>query len=43
MRHKSETQIHLKNLFAMIKTQFQYSIKKIRSDNGLEFISVSFF
>lgn len=28
MRHKSETQIHLKNFFAMIKTQFQCSIKK---------------
>ncbi|KAH9750713.1 retrovirus-related pol polyprotein from transposon RE2 [Citrus sinensis] len=43
MRHKYETQIHLKNFFAMIKTQFQCSIKKIRSDNGLEFISMSHF
>ena len=43
MIHKSETQIYLKNFFAMIKTQFQRSIKKIRSDNGLEFISMSHF
>ena len=43
MRHKSEIQIHLKNFFAMIKTQFQRSIKKVCSDNGLEFISMSHF
>lgn len=28
MRHKSETQIHLNNFYAMIKTQFQRSIRK---------------
>lgn len=40
MRYKSETFYFLKNFCAMVKTQFQRQVCKIRSDNGLEFLSI---
>ncbi|KAL5764898.1 hypothetical protein ACOSQ2_017492 [Xanthoceras sorbifolium] len=43
MRYKSETQSFLKNFYNMIKTQFHRNMKIIRSDNGLEFISMQSF
>jgi len=40
MNHKSETQYLLGSLITFAQNQFQTSIKTIRVDNGLEFISM---
>lgn len=39
MRYKSKTHHYLTCFLAMVRTQFNYSIQQIRSDNGLEFFS----
>ncbi|CAM8886686.1 unnamed protein product [Rhodiola kirilowii] len=39
MKYKSETADHLINFYLMVKTQFEQSIKAVRSDNGAEFLS----
>jgi transposase InsO family protein len=38
MKFKSETQRLLKSFITFVHTQFNYQVKIIRSDNGLEFI-----
>ena len=43
MKSKAETHIHLINFVSMIKTQFQKTIKIIRTDNGLEFNMTDIF
>eukprot|EP00268_Persea_americana_P016234 TRINITY_DN17686_c0_g2_i1.p1 TRINITY_DN17686_c0_g2~~TRINITY_DN17686_c0_g2_i1.p1 ORF type:complete len:177 (-),score=16.56 TRINITY_DN17686_c0_g2_i1:466-996(-) len=43
MRHKSETQSLLESSFAMVKTRFDCSVQQIRTDNGLEFMSLKHF
>ncbi|XP_028806347.1 uncharacterized protein LOC114761183 [Neltuma alba] len=37
--NKSDTVYHLKNFLAYVHTQFTSTVKKIRSDNGLEFVN----
>ncbi|KAL0303695.1 UNVERIFIED_CONTAM: Retrovirus-related Pol polyprotein from transposon RE2 [Sesamum radiatum] len=39
MRHKSQVVTFLKNFFSSVHTQFASSVKNIRTDNGLEFLS----
>jgi hypothetical protein len=39
MQFKSDVSTYLKHFFAMVKTQFKCSIRKIRTDNGLEFFN----
>lgn len=41
MREKSEMGKLLMNFFQLVRTQFGKCVKKLRSDNGLEFISTS--
>jgi len=43
MKSKAKTRIHLINFVSMIKTQFQKTIKIIRTYNGLEFNMTNFF
>jgi len=43
MNHKSETQHLLESFITFAQNQFQASIKTIRVDNGLEFISMCNF
>uniref|UniRef100_A0A2N9I4I6 Integrase catalytic domain-containing protein n=1 Tax=Fagus sylvatica TaxID=28930 RepID=A0A2N9I4I6_FAGSY len=43
MKQKSETVSLIQSFFTLIKTQFSATIKKIRSDNGLEFHMPSFY
>ena len=43
MQHKSETQSLLKSFCNYVHTQFESKIKKFRSDNGGEFISLRNF
>ena len=43
MKTKSETQIHIKQFFALVQTQFSAAIKILRSDNGAEFAMPQFF
>lgn len=40
MRFKSETHQILKDFIQLIKTQFNKTIKQIRTDNGMEFTSI---
>ena len=42
MNQKSETQHLLESFITFAQNQFQASIKTIRVDNGLEFISIFF-
>ena len=43
MKQKSKTVSLIQSFFNLIKTQFSITIKKIRSDNGLEFQMPSFY
>jgi len=43
INHKSETQHLLESFITFAQNQFQTSIKTIRVDNGLEFISMYYF
>lgn len=43
MKFKSETQGLLKSFITFVNTQFNYQIKCVRSDNGLEFTSLQSF
>ncbi|KAK2371611.1 hypothetical protein QL285_084537 [Trifolium repens] len=43
MKNKTETRQHVKNLITMIKTQFNHSVKIIRSDNGPEFLMHDYY
>jgi len=38
MREKGEASLLLQNFVTMVTTQFARNVKKIRSDNGLEFL-----
>jgi hypothetical protein len=39
MKHKNQTATMLVNFYNMVKTQFNVCIKRIRSDNGTEFVN----
>lgn len=39
MKSKAETSLHLKNFFAMLKTQFSTNIRAVRNDNVREFFN----
>lgn len=41
MRDKSQTLSHLKKFLAMVKTQYHRAMKRMRSNNGTEFLSLS--
>ena len=43
MKAKSDTKIQLLNFVAFVKTQFNFNIKAIRSDNGPEFALHDFY
>ncbi|CAN1751808.1 Retrovirus-related Pol polyprotein from transposon RE1, partial [Linum perenne] len=43
MKHKSEARNHLESFCQMVKTQFNRSVKIIRSDQGKEFMMSKFF
>ena len=43
IKHKHEVGLHLINFHEMVKTQFGKDIKRIRCDNGGEFISIKMF
>jgi hypothetical protein len=43
MKLKSEASGHIKSFVAMLKTQFNTSIKYIRSDNSCEFMLKDFY
>jgi hypothetical protein len=43
MKHKSDTKDLLVNFINMVENQFDFKVKIIRSDNGLEFKLESFY
>lgn len=43
MKHKSEARQLLQNFVTLVKTQFQTTIKVVRSDNGAEFNWPSYY
>ena len=43
MKHKDEAQPLIKRFFSYVSTQFESHIKKFRSDNGGEFLSLQSF
>ena len=43
MKHKSEARVLIKSFFTFVQTQFNTTIKILRSDNGLEFKIPEFY
>ena len=43
LKSKAEVKIHIENFLALVKNQFETSIKCIRTDNGSKFLLKDFF
>lgn len=43
MKNKSEARLHVQNFIHFIKTQYNHSVKSIRTDNGPEFLMPDFY
>ena len=42
-RNKSQTRTHIQTFFNLVETQFNVTIKSLRSDNGVEFNMSNFY
>lgn len=43
LKGKHETQLHIRNFITMVQNQFEATVKRIRTDNGVEFNMSSFY
>ena len=43
LQHKSQTRNHIQTFFNMVETQFNFKIKSLRSNNGVEFNMSDFY